>query len=98
LAAEVILVNNRSARFLGGALALAGSGLAVGLGFVFTGWLLVNPSGPGLGEWLAFLGASAFLAALGALPGLAVGVVLARINRPKDGDAAPDRGKGEAGP
>jgi hypothetical protein len=81
-------MRNRGAWLIGGAMALVGGGLAVGVGFVFTGWLLVGPGEPSAGQWAAFLGASAVLAILGAIPGLVLGLVVSRINKRTGGNAA----------
>jgi hypothetical protein len=56
---------------------VGGGALAVALGYVFTGWLLVRPDGPTALDYAAFAGASALLAAVGALPGLLI-VLLGR--------------------
>jgi hypothetical protein len=71
-------MKSRNAWVVGGTLAALGGGATAVVGFVFTGWLLVRPSCPTVGDYAGFLVASAFLAAIGALPGLVVGFALSR--------------------
>jgi hypothetical protein len=64
--------------WIGGLLAALGAGTAVVLGHSYTGWLLVRPDGPTVGDYALFVGASTLVAFVGALPGLLVGALLSR--------------------
>ena len=57
---------------VGYVLALFGAIFANAIGYVFTGWLLVRPGGPHLGDYAAFAGACAVVALIGAAPGLLI--------------------------
>jgi hypothetical protein len=64
--------------WFGVALAVGGGVLAVVICYAFTGWLLVRPQGTTVTDYAAFVVASASVAAVGALPGLVLILVLGR--------------------
>jgi hypothetical protein len=59
------------ARWVGGVLALLGAGAAVVFSFPFLGWFLSNPT-----LYPLFIVLTLFVAVLGALPGVLVGVLI----------------------
>jgi hypothetical protein len=66
------------AQWIGRGLALLGAGLAVVFSSPFTLWFLVNDGGTTIWQYVGFALMCAVLAAVGSIPGLVVGRVLAR--------------------
>lgn len=76
-------------RVLPGIGAFALAIVAVSLGIVFTGWLLVGPGHPDSGDWIGFVVTNAIIASVagipGALLGLVIGLLIERKMPPKNG-------------
>lgn len=63
-------------RVLPGIGAFASAIVAVSLGLVFTGWLLVGPGHPDSDDWRSFVVTNAIIASVAGLPGALLGLVI----------------------
>jgi hypothetical protein len=89
-------MKSSKAWLIGGCLALAGAVGAAVVGYEVTGWALVRPSGPTVLDYVIFAGLTAGVAAVGAIPGLVVGLLIRWIARRGNGPNRRPRAGGDA--